>query len=326
MIIALCIAIAVVAVLLSGFHSGSETGMYCVNRLRLRVAAERGDLRARRLGFLLNRDQNALSTLLIGTNVANYIATAAVATVLMRATSIGPGESELYTTLIVTPVIFVFGEVVPKNLFQRDADRLMLLGSGVFRVSAALFRIPVAVVTWVATPFVRLFAARGRTGAVDPRRRVAVLLGEAMAAEDVEGERSDLVNRVLELRDVPIHRVMVPRNRVVTLSASAGRKECLSLARKHPYSRFPVVDDHPRRVVGYVHVHRLLIDEDWSQVRERVRRIVTVDPHESVGAALVALQSAREAIAAVVDRNGYLLGIITLKDLVEELTGELHAW
>ena len=323
MIITLLIIGVIAAVCFSGFYSGSETGLYCVNRLRVRVRADRGDLCAQRLARLLDDDRGALSTLLIGTNVANYLATITVASVLLRTMDVGPGKSEVYTTLIVTPVIFVFGEVVPKNLFQRDADRLMFLGTRLFQLSAWLFRLPVMAINWIAGVIIGAVTTGPVADVTDPRRRVAILLQEALAAEDAESEHRELVGRVLELRDLAVHQVMVPRNRVVMIHGGAQRKDVLSLARKQAHARFPVYEDQPRRIQGFVHLHELLGDDSWQAVRERIHPIVNVHPHDSVSAAVVRLQAAKQPLAAVVDRSGYLLGLVTLNDLLSELVGEL---
>lgn len=324
--IVLCLLGALLAIVASGFYSGSETGLYCLNRLSLRVDADRGDAAAQRLRRVVRSEQRALSTVLVGTNVSNYLATMFVAMLLGSVWGIAGGASELYTTAIVTPVIFVFGEVVPKILYQRHADQWMRSGSQVLAGSHWLFRWPVAVLNRIAKPVLKLVDPVGIAETSDPRRRMALLLQDALARDEDAGEQLAFVDRVLGLSSVALHQVMAPRNRVVSMRADADRKYLLSLVRKHPHSRFPVYEDHPRRVIGYVPVHNLLADTDWTCVGERVRRLETLEAHESVASAIVRLQAARENIAAVVDRQGLLVGLVTLKDLLEELTGELHDW
>ncbi len=326
MVLLICLTATLVCVALSGFYSGSETGLYCMNRLRLRIEADSGDVRARRLARLVAVEHDALATLLIGTNVANYLATVCVAYLLGRAFGVPAGASEIYTTAIVTPVIFVFGEVVPKTLYQRHADVLMRAGSALCAASALLFRWPVRALNALTRPLLRLIHPGGMNTAVDARSRVALLLRDALAREDVTGDHSEFIDRVLGLSGVAVHQVMAPRNRIISIKTSADRRELLSLVRKHPHSRILTFERSARRILGYVKVHELLNDADWQQVGERVQRVVTLTPHDSVAAAITRLQNAREPMAIVVDRSGYLLGMVTLKDLLEELTGELHDW
>lgn len=325
-IIVLAITGAVLAVLMSGFYSGSETGMYCVDRLRLRIDSERGDHRAARIARMLDHEHNALSAMLMGTNISNYFATVLVADLFSRTLGVHSGASELYTTAVVTPVIFVFGEVFPKTLYQRHADALMRAGAFLLHLSMYVLYVPVTVLNRTMRPLVRLIDPGGLVEAADPRRKIASLLQGALADQDDEGDHLAYVDRVFGLSTISLHQVMVPRNRVVSIHGDAQRKELMTLARRWPHSRLLVYDRAPRRITGYVLVDELLTDKNWTQVHERARRVVELAANDSVATALVRLQNAREAIAVVTDRNGLLLGLVTLKDLLEELTGELPEW
>jgi putative hemolysin len=316
----------VVAVALSGFFAGSETGLYCVNRLRMKVDAEHGDHAAARIAPLIDRPQDTLTILLVGTTIVQYFATVCATHVVTAWLALPSGKGELYTTALLTPVLFVFGEVVPKIIFQRSADRLMRLGSLMLASFAALLRWPAAALNAVAEPVVRWFDPAGVSDASDPRRRMTLLLQDAIATDDESGEHSELVQRVLGLSAVALHQVMVPRNRVITIHADADRRELLAVMRRHPHTRFPIHDRNPRRIIGYVVAHELLADEGWSTVMDRLQSIVTLPANESVAAAILRLQAERETLAVVADRHGSMLGLVTRKDLFEELTGELHAW
>lgn len=326
MSVTLLLVASVICLALSAFHAGAETGMYCLNRLRLRLDAERGDARAKRLTQIIEHEQSALSTLLVGTNVANYFVTIFAAIVVSHVWQIEGGKSELITTAIVTPIVFVFGEVVPKIMFQREADTLMRRGAGAFHVSSMLLRIPVTLLNALSRPVLLLVAPHGRREAADPRRRMALLLQNALASDEGGLGHLEYIDRVLDLSNVALHEVMVPRNRIASVRADTNRKQCIALARRVPHSRFPVFDKSDRRIEGYVLIDELLADENWTQLRGRLRPIQRLKPHDSVAAAIVRLQSARENLAIVEDRRGNLLGLVTLKDLLEELTGELHAW
>jgi len=317
---------AVLFIGLSGFYSGSETGMYCLNRLRLKVDAEQGDRRALRLSHIMQDEQSALYTLLIGTNLSNYLTTVAVAFLLARHYDIAAGRSELVTTLIVTPIVFVFGEVVPKNVFQRGADHLMRKGSALFSVTCRICAWPVRLLSLLAAPLIRLLLPGSAVGTDDPRRHMALMMREALAADARPAEHSHLIDRILRLKNVGLREVMIPQPQVQTIHLDATRQRCHALARSSAHSRLPVHDDDPRTVLGYVEIHKPLADRVWIGPRGCLRKIVRLDLDQSVASALVALQGAHESIASVENRKGEFLGIVTLKDLLEELTGELHAW
>ncbi|MFH0982876.1 MAG: CNNM domain-containing protein [Planctomycetota bacterium] len=323
----LMIAVFVVAVFFSAVFSGSETGLYCLSPIRLRVRAEQGDRRARRLQRVLRDSQTALSFTLLGTNLMNYLATASFA--LLMATQLGFSESEaeVYTTVIVTLIVLVFGEVVPKDLFRSHPDRLMLSASFILRVADTLLFPVVWVLTRLTTRLIVIFSAKaGMQVPIEPRKEIARLLREEMMSSDHDEVHHEMVDRALSLAETPVHAVMTPRNRVVTIAAGAGRDKLLGVARARNHSLLPVYDRHPHRVVGLAEVHRLLDDDSWRTVGERMTPCLRLDPHEPVASALVRLQRERARMAVVVDQGGDLLGIVTLKDLLEELVGELTAW
>ncbi len=316
---------ALLAIGLSGFYSGTETGLYCLNRLRLRVDADKGQTNAKKLSRVVDNSHNALSTLLVGTNVANYLATIFVALILTGTLNIDAGTSEIYTTLIVTPIVFVFGEVVPKILFQRNADLLMRRGATLFSISAFVFRIPVLFLNLVSNPIMAIVIPRGSKQINDPREKIATLLQDAIA-EDSSADHIEFIDRVLSLPNIAIHQVMVPRNRTAGIRADAGRKEFISLFRKHGHSRYPVFEKSSRRITGYVEAHTLIADTQWKTVGEYLKPIINIAAHDSASSTIVKLQEAGETIAVVTDRSNQLLGLVTMKDLLEEVTGELHEW
>ncbi len=326
MITAIIIFATLAAIALSGFYSGSETGLYSVSRLRLRIDAENGNLRSARLLRLLQDDRKALSTLLVGTNLANYLATVFVAYILTNQIGVKGQATELFTTAVVTPIVFVFGEVVPKTLYQRHSEMLMLKGSWFFALSSFLFAIPVKVLSIISAPLLRLTNSQSGPDANDHRRNVAMMLQDAFAAEDHSEVHGELVDRVLNLTELPVHQVMVPRNRVVSVDLRATCPECLTTIRKNAHSRLLIYDKDPRRIVGFVSTHTLLASDEWTHLEEHLEPIQMLTPQQSVATALMALQSEGSAIAAVVDRNNRLLGVVTFKDLLEELSGELHDW
>lgn len=323
----LCVGGLAVCVGASAFFSGSETGIYCVNRLRLRLSSDRGDARAVRLQRLLDDEQGSLAVTLLGTNLSNYLATVSMALLLARHIRLPAGQVEVYTTLIVTPLLFVFGEVLPKNLFQRDADRLLYGGAVALTAAKRVF----APLVWAFTALsARLTAALDHgeepPAHSDDRRRVGALLREALADGDHAGRHGEFVDRVLDLPDTPVRAVMIPAGEVVSLPAEADRDEFLRQARRHVLSRLPVFHRQSGRIIGVVNVHALLADETWEQVSQRLQPIERLDPGEPVSSAILRIQRSGLPMAVVAQEDGPMLGIVTLKDLLEEIVGELAVW
>ena len=318
-----------VSVGLSGYFSGSETGVYCLNHVRLRVASERGDLRARRLERMMRRPEDLVIATLLGTNIADYLATAFVTALFMGA-AVSEHLVEIYATMVVTPLIFVFGGLVPKDWFRREANVLMMhLGSVTtmwLRFTRAtglvwlLRRVTKALVRWLDP---------GETAAgveLLPRARTLALLREGAARGGLTHLQRDLMERVLKLSDVRCGDVMIPRTRSAIVSEDIKREDFLRIARMAHFSRLPVYRGHQRHIVGVVNVYDVLTDRDSRPVAAHVRPPLTLPTQMRVPAALLRMQRAREAMAIVVDAAGHCVGVLTLKDLVEEIVGELEVW
>jgi CBS domain containing-hemolysin-like protein len=319
-------AVILAGLFFSGFFSGAETGLYRINRLRLHLGVKERNPQALRLSGVLNDEQGALSVALVGTNLANYVTASAVAYMFAELWHLDETKAELCTVAILTPIVFVFGEVVPKNLFQLHADTLMARGSSLLALFNRLFRL--TGVVWslkaLAKNFTRLAGGHTEDGTpFAPKRRVALLLHEALAGRTLSDDQSDLIDRVCRLSETPLHAVMVPRNRVIAIPAKTDRRELARIARRTGHARLPVYDTGRRHIVGLAKVDELLQADDWETVGDRLRPPLALSPHDTVAVGITRLQRAGRGMGIVTDRGGQLLGIVSLRDLLSEVVGVL---
>ncbi|MHC4695982.1 MAG: CNNM domain-containing protein [Planctomycetota bacterium] len=323
----LIIGVILLGLMLSAFFSGAETGIYCIGRPRLHLAAQRLDPKALRLERMLDDEAGALSVTLIGTNLMNYITTTACAFMFAELIGFSELNTELYTVVFLTPIVFVFGEVVPKNLFRLHAETLMLRGGWLLAVASRLFRCAGAV--WCSTHLVTIASWAGgerhpvSSASRGPKRRVALLLQDALAGGPLGQDQSELIDRVCQLSETPVHVAMVPRNRVVVIAATADRRELLRLARRTTHTQVPVFDSQRRHIMGLITIDDLVQADDWTTVGDRVERAMTMNPHDMVPSAITRMQQAGCGLAVVADRGGRMLGVVTLRDLLAEVVGEL---
>jgi putative hemolysin len=320
---------ALFALGLSAFFSGTETGTYCLNRVRLNVRSGQNDVRARRLMALLERPQDLVITTLLGTNVADYLATVFVTALLLHF-AISQRFSEVYATAIVTPLILVFGGVIPKDWFQRESDRLMYPLASPLTWCWRLARW--TGLLWVLGMLTHHLIRRidpqhvGTEEDLLPRTRIRRLLSEAAASRGLSAFQRDTLERVLHISQVRVANVMVPRQRAAIVPVDIPRGELLRIARMAHFSRLPVYRDDRRRIVGIVNVYHVLTDDEERPIADHVQPATFVQATETVPAALLKMQQARQVMAIVTDPAGNCLGLFTMKDLVEEIVGELAAW
>jgi len=321
-------------VFFSGLYSGSETGLYCIHQTKLHLAARRKEASALRLRKLLQDRPSLLFTTLFGTNLANYLAPICLTVIFLRsitAASQARAEhlAELYTTLILTPFIFIFGEIVPKNLFHRNADHLMRRVSRVLYITHVAFGL--TGIIWVqrkCSEFVlNRFGRRNVSGvALHSRIDVYQMLREGAAEGVLTRTQSSILERIHLVQSTTVSRIMVHRSRVVMIPENAKRADVERILRRTPYSRLPVYQKNRRRVSGVVHLLDILTAPPDQPVGAAARQPVEVSADMSVVDALSILQRDSRRFAVVTSPTGHCLGIVTVKDLVEEIVGELAAW
>ncbi len=317
------------AVLMEGFFSGIETGMYCMDRLRLHLGVQRGEIAMIRLERVFRDETSALGMLLAGTNLADYFVSTFFALLLSRHLSEPGVNLEIVNTVVVTAVAFVFGQAVPKSLFQQHADFLLprcgawLWGfHQIFRVTGVT-----VLLKWFSTVVSTIVSGRVDVrNVLEPRHRVAALLRSALGVDHPDGGVTDLVDRVLKLSETRLGRVMVPRSRTLAVRADTVRSAFQRIARSTRYSRLPVYDPKTQRVLGYVVVDRALKSAEWTTILELVQPALTLRPDDTVASAITRAREARQPMMIIVDSQQRMLGIATLKDLLEEIVGELPAW
>ncbi|UCG56929.1 MAG: DUF21 domain-containing protein [Phycisphaerales bacterium] len=329
------ILIAVLAVLLGSLFGGAETGMYRLSRLRLRLGVEKRRLSFVILGKLAQDGPALLLSMLVGNNLAHYVATGVVTYLFLS--QVGTGHTaEIYATLITAPALFVFSELIPKNLFFYRADRLVPHVAFPLYASHKVF-------TWCGVvPLLglmsRIFAHA--TGSDVPsksiitaaqRHHMRAIFQDSREEGVLSSVQSDIVNRLVSISGIRVRSVMTPLGQVRTAELGSDRAALLDILRSCPFSRLPVVDGGPTNVIGYVNIYEVLAcSEQFDELRSFTKPIKTLDANTTVSDAIEIMRSEHEKIILVTRAThagqGKPIGIVTMKDLVEELFGELAEW
>lgn len=318
----------VLCILAAAFFCAGETGLYSLNRLRLRLRAEHDETPARLLQGMVARPRLAVNAMLIGTNLAHYAVTVLF---VARLAQLGLGaRADLLAGLILPPVLLVLTEVLPKSFMQRHAERFMYRIAWPLRVSQAVFHPLAALLRGVvAVPHLLVGGRRGqRTAALDFdsfRRYFALGADEGVLTPFQRA----VAENIMRLKSLPVAEAMTPLNSVVMISEDAGYDDLLDLMRRHRYSRIPVFRDVSERITGVIHVIDVAAARRTAgapAMRELMREPHRLPYDTSVADALHTMRQARQPFAVAVGRDGAAAGIVTVKDLVEEIIGELKAW
>ncbi len=322
LLIALVLLVGIVG---SGLYSGAETGVYTINRVRLRLRAEQGEPRAGRLRREINNPSRMLIMLLIGTNLMTYIASFAFASLV----SLVDGSEwvlVLATAFVLTPILFVFAETLPKDLFRAHTDRWTYRLTGGLIWSRRLFTVVglLPVVLIVSRLLSRLVGGDiGATSLPAQRREMAALLKEGVTSGILTERQTALLDRALAVRDLTVATEMTPWPRVIRLPESASCGDLIALNRRDAFTRLALVDA-AGRVIGVVNMLDALL-HPGEPAREYLRPIARVGPKATLQHVLDEMYAAGASMA-IVERAGLPVGVVTMKDLVEPLIGELRAW
>jgi len=327
--IAAAVVLVLLCLLLEGVFSGSETALISADKAMLRSASRRGDHRAALVLRLLERTEALLSTTLVGTNLAVVTGTS-IATVVIG--SYVPHEWEsTVTTLVMTPLILIVGELVPKSIARAAANSIALRMAGLLRAAQAALSPIVVVVTRIAEAVLALLGTRPTDGNPYVTREELMVLAEL--GEDhgaIVSEERRMIRSVLELRARPIASAMVPLVNVVSVPIGATMAQLDDIAARAGFSRYPVYEGRVDNIVGIVSVADVLRtdlpgDPATTPIAPFVRRDINFVPEtKPVAELLREMRYGNNPMAIVVEEHGGVVGIATAADLVEEIIGEIH--
>ena len=321
--------LAAVSLVATAIVSGSEIGMYSLSKVRLRLRTAKRDPRALVLNEWLQHPTYALEGLLIWQNLWGFTFTAAVTGILSQY-GFGERGQGVISALVVTPLLLILSEIMPKDLFHTYADRwvypLVPLFKWMFRLITWVPLLPLVNMLSTASTWL-VGAGKKAAGPTGPRAEIATLFQESAATGLLTGTQQDLVQRALRLARISVGEVMIPWPRVVGVPATISYEGFRALVGRYNVSRLPVLGKTTTEVLGTVEVlDALSAPPGGFRLREHVRPMMTLIAEQSVRSAITLMQRARQTLAVVVDRQGRAVGLVTMKDLIEELVGDLENW
>ncbi|MGD2138085.1 MAG: hemolysin family protein [Gammaproteobacteria bacterium] len=310
-----------VCLLAEGFFSGSEIGVVSADRVKLRHMAAKGSRGARLALKMLRKPEWLLSTTLVGTNIS-VVTNTTMATALMIQL-FGEGRSWL-AVLLVAPLIWIFGEIVPKSIFQQRADAITTVVVFPLRLCFYIFY-PLLVVFSLLT---RLVAAMlgDKTGEHNPftlREEIFMLMRMSSDGGDIQLHEKTMIRRLFDFEETTAREVMMPLIDVVGIEQGAICAEAIRVARDRSHKRLPVYAQRVDRVVGVLETLELLGVDPDEPIRRFVKPVDYVPGSKSVQALLVEMQREHQLLSVVVDEFGGAEGIVTLEDIVEEIVEEI---
>lgn len=328
------ILVALLMVVLAGLLEGAETGIYRLSRLRLRLGAERRHWSAILLSRIMADSSGLLLSLLVSTTLANYIATSFI-TGLFLGLVASEQAAEVYATIIMAPLLFVFCQLIPKNAFLYRADALTSFVSPLLYMNYQVLRGcgVVGLLRLASRLFVKLTGSPASDKAViasGRSREVRALVRDTQEEGLLSRVQMEIVDRIVNIPNLRLAATMVPLERVESVSIRSDRAALLNELGKRALTRLLVWRDTPDNVVGFIDIYDVLgSDTPFDSLEGFVRPIRRLDAETPIIHAVDTMRHEEHKIILVTRlraKQEVPAGIVTMKDLVEELFGELAEW
>ena len=324
----------VLMVILSACFSASEISFNASNKLRLKKAAEGGS-RSAALAYRISEDfTTALSAILIGNNLANIAASTAATVITMNLllslrSLASDGAASFVSTVVMTTIILILGEIVPKIIAKNNAD-----------AAVRLFAWPTRILTWILYPLVwvvmllirllsRLWGKDDEDAPTVTEEELSSIIETVEEEGVIDEDKSELLQSATDFRDTTVEAIMTPRIDMTAFDIADPPEEIEGLVNDSRYSRIPVYEDSIDNIIGILylnHYYKKLAEEEEGRpfnLRDILMTPCFIHKTMRLPAALSLLRERKTHMAIVVDEYGGTLGLVTMEDILEELVGDI---
>lgn len=314
------IVILLILVALSAWCSSTETAYSSVNKVRLKSKAEDGNQRAQKALDLLEDYDKLLSCILIGNNIVNLTA-ATLGTVLF--TKLLPVYGPAVSTIVLTVVVLIFGEITPKTLAKDQAERFCMRAATPLRVCMVVLTPLHLFFGLFQKLMVKLFHSQEEEGITE--EELITMVEEAESEGGLEHHESELIRAAIEFNDMEVEEILTPRVDIVAAPDTVTMEELSVLFAESGYSRIPVYHTSIDNIIGLIHEKDFFSARyhNHTDITSLISKVFYTTGSAQISDLLRLLQRRKSHMAVVVDDYGGTMGIVTMEDILEELVGEI---
>ncbi len=314
--------IITILVLCYSFFSASETSFSSLNKIKIKALANAGNKRAEKTYELLENFSKLLTTILIGNTIVNVVS-ASLATVFF--TKLMGDNGVTVSSIVMTLVIMVIGEIVPKNIAKFIPEKFAMASTPILSFLVWIFKPLTFIFNYVENLIAKIYGGKSDTYSTD---EFITMVEEANEDGDIEDHEADLITNALEFNDLDVGEILTPRIDVIAIDLEEDTIEEIELKyRDSGFSRLPVYKDSIDNIIGvliekdfYYH----LLYEKSTNIKEILKEVLYTSPQVKISSLLKQFQTSKTHMAVVVDEYGGTQGIITMEDILEELVGEIY--
>ena len=324
------LVVLILLIVLSAFFSSAETAFSSANRIKMRSLADEGNKTAALVIKILDSYSKLLSAILIGNNVVNLSASSLATTIAIALSEPLGLQASLMTGLatgILTVVVLLGGEIVPKTWANLNADKIVLVYAPIIRFLMVVLTPVIFIVDKISTGILRLFR-------IDPNKKNSTMTENELRSyvdvshEDgvIEEEEKEMIYNVFDFGDSLAKDIMIPRIDMVSVEDTATHKEVMELFRENMYTRLPVYHDSTDNIIGIINIKDFLFVKDPEKfaIKDIMRDAYYTYEYKKTSDLMMEMRKSSSNIALVLNEYGSTEGMITLEDLLEEIVGEIR--
>ncbi len=314
-------------VILSAFFSGSETSLTSASKPRMHNLAKSGKKNAKIFETLFKDKELLICTILFANNLVNVLASALATKILIEITNT---DGILYATVIMTLMILVFGELIPKTLALSKSDSYALKIAPFIRFLVILLyplTVSLNFFVYILLKIVGVNYSNFKKEEISEKREEELRGAIDLHGDDSSREEKNMLKSILDLDEITVGSIMIPRKDIFSLSVKINYHDLLNKLEDSPHSRIPIWEKNPENIIGVFHVRRLIslknIDSKNFNIKLLCQKPWFIPESTKLDNQLMEFKKRKEHFSIVVDEYGEFLGIVTLEDIIEEIVGDI---
>ncbi len=334
------ITVLIILIALNAFFAATEIAFISLNEVKIELKAKEGNKKAKKIYNMIKDPSKFLATIQIGITLAGFLSSAFASDTfaeilapklykLMPIISLARWEeiSIIIITIILSYFTLVFGELVPKRIAMKYAEKLSFISVGIIK-TISVFTLPfVKLLTFSTNIICKIFGITGEEEENISEEEIKMMVDVGEENGTIEKNEKEMINNIFEFNDRIISEIMIPRTQVYALEMELTVQETIKLLNENTtYSRIPVYDENIDNIRGIIHVKDLLLSQKNENVKLKdiAREAIYVLESIYIDDVFKELKLNKKQIAVVVDEYGGTAGIVTMEDILEEIVGEIY--
>ena len=314
-------------VILSAFFSGSETSLTSASKPRMHNLAKSGKKNAKIFETLFKDKELLICTILFANNLVNVLASALATKILIELTNT---DGIFYATIIMTLMILIFGELIPKTLALSKSDTYALKISPFIRFLVILLyplTVTLNFIVYVLLKIVGVNYSNFKKEEISEKREEELRGAIDLHGEDSSRDEKNMLKSILDLDEITVGSIMIPRKDIFSLPANINFNNLIEKLDESPHSRIPIWEKNPENIIGVFHVRRLISQKNPDPKKFDIKSLCQkpwfIPESTRLDNQLLEFKRRKEHFSIVLDEYGEFLGIVTLEDIIEEIVGEI---